>query len=105
MAKSMDPATRAAMACTTGTDKDKESRDANGPSTPTKGVRTPAANQIVGFSAAITTQPPELSTLTSCIRLLRRFAKPMPVDTIGARQRLRALDALIPRGEADHIAG
>jgi hypothetical protein len=29
----------------------------------------------------------------------------MPVDALGARQRLRALDAMIPRGEPDHIAG
>src|SRR5215831_73683 len=35
--KSIAPCTRAAMACTTGTDKVSESRCANGPSTPTKG--------------------------------------------------------------------
>src|SRR5262245_56278560 len=44
--KSIGPRTRAAMACTTGTDKVSESRCANGPSTPAKGVRTPAASQM-----------------------------------------------------------
>src|SRR5258708_7494029 len=34
------------MAWTTGTDNAKESRCANGPSTPTNGVRMPAASQI-----------------------------------------------------------
>jgi putative tryptophan/tyrosine transport system substrate-binding protein len=43
----------AAIACTRGTDKAKESRLANGPSTPTNGVRRPVASQTEFFSFSI----------------------------------------------------
>ena len=41
------PFASAAIACTTGTERLSESRAANGPSTPTNGVRTPASSQMV----------------------------------------------------------
>jgi hypothetical protein len=65
-----------AMACPTGTDNANESRCANGPSTPTNGVRTPAASQIDCslfatvplYHAPRALQSPELLRPRFCLR-------------------------------------